>query len=221
MNVLAANCAAIIPCHNEEAAIAQLVEEVRGQVAAIMVVDDGSEDRTSWLARRAGAGCIRLQANHGKGAALTAGLGAAWERGFSHALCLDGDGQHCPSDIPAFFTKAQATQADLVIGNRMVAREEMPPLRRIVNDWMSRRLSEYTKYALPDSQCGFRLVKLSSWRQEELRTRRFEFESEMIVAFARAGRRIEFVPIQTVYQDQRSKIRPLGDAWRWLRWYLC
>jgi hypothetical protein len=83
---------------------------------------------------------------------------------------------------------------------------------------MSRRLSKLAGCALPDTQCGFRMVRLDVWATLPLRTERFEVESEWLLAFAGAGHRIEFVPVEVVYRDERSKIQPLRDTWRWFRW---
>jgi hypothetical protein len=94
----------------------------------------------------------------------------------------------------------------------------MPWLRRQVNRWMSRRLSQKAGRDLPDTQCGFRLLRLDEWSKLALSTERFEAESEMILAFADAGLAIEFVPIEVIYKAERSKIHPLRDTWRWFRW---
>jgi len=72
---------------------------------------------------------------------------------------------------------------------------------------------------LPDSQCGYRLVNLAALLRLNLKADHFEIESEMCFAFARAGYRIEFLPIKPRYEGQDSKIRPLRDAILWFRWY--
>jgi glycosyltransferase involved in cell wall biosynthesis len=213
------DCAALVPCCNEEAAIARVVEGVRRHVGTVLVVDDGSSDRTADAAAKAGAR-IRLQgANRGKGSALQAGCSQLRQEGFRWVLTLDGDGQHSPDDIPTFFECAERTGADLVVGNRMGAPQEMPVLRRFVNRWMSRKLSRAANRPLPDSQCGFRLLDLQAWSGLQIRTRHFEIESESLLAFIRAGRRVEFVPIQVIYKTGRSKIHPLRDTLRWFRWW--
>ncbi len=96
----------------------------------------------------------------------------------------------------------------------------MPWPRLVVNRVMSASLSVCAGRGLPDSQCGFRLVDLKRAREAGAVTRHFEFESEILVKFVRRGFRVEFVPVQTIYQGERSKIRPLPDTWRWLRWYV-
>jgi glycosyltransferase involved in cell wall biosynthesis len=199
--------------------IGLVVGNVRASVPKVIVVDDGSTDGTSKAARSAGADVVTCSQNAGKGAALRAGWKHAQELGFEWALSMDGDGQHSPDDIPAFFECAEQTSASLVIGNRMQNPTGMPSVRRFVNTWMSKRLSKAAGQNLPDSQCGFRLMNLAAWSALDLRTEHFEIESELTLSFARAGRKIAFVPIRTIYKSEHSKIHPIKDTLRWFRWF--
>ena len=209
----------VIPCYNEGASIGALVREARQHVPLVLVVDDGSTDDTSAAAAAVGATVVRHERNLGKGAALKTGLSKALTRGFEWGLTMDGDGQHMPQDAPAFLRCAEQTDALLVVGNRMHNPQAIPWLRRHVNRWMSRRLSERARQLLPDSQCGYRLVNLKVWAGVPLRTDHFEFESELLLAFVRAGYRVEFVPIQVVGRGRSSHIRPVADSLRWWRWW--
>jgi glycosyltransferase involved in cell wall biosynthesis len=213
-----ANCVAVIPCLNEDMTIVSVVQGVRNYVDAVIVVDDGSNDRTGALSQPAGAEVLRNPVSLGKGAALRAGWTQAHRRGFAWALTMDGDGQHAPEDIPALFRCAEESSAALVVGNRMPDCAHMPWLRRVVNRWMSRRLSLAAGRPLPDSQCGFRLMKLDAWASVCLTTSHFEIESELLLAFVAAGLGVEFVPVRAIYKSEQSKIHPLRDTMRWLRW---
>ncbi|HTD85750.1 MAG TPA: glycosyltransferase family 2 protein [Candidatus Binatia bacterium] len=210
------NCATVISCLNEAGHIGAVVRSVLPLLPNVIVVDDGSTDRTHHEARAAGAEVIGHECNRGKGAAVQTGLRHAHRRGFEWALLMDGDGQHAASDIPRFLNE---TDAHLVIGNRMDDARKMPRLRRFVNRWMSARLSRRLGMPLPDSQCGFRLVRLSSWSQLNLKTSHFEIESEMLKAFVDAGLVVRFIPIRVVYRDERSKIDPILDTLRWFHWW--
>ena len=209
----------VIPCFNEGACIAPLVCEVRQHLPFVLVINDGSTDGTATQAEAAGATVLSHARNLGKGAALKTGLSAALTRGFEWVLTLDGDGQHRAQDVPAFLQCAEQTNARLVVGNRMHHSQAIPWLRRQVNRWMSRRLSERAGQLLPDSQCGFRLIDLKVWAGMSLETDHFEIESEMLLSFVRAGYRVEFVPIQVVGRGRSSHIHPLADTLRWWKWW--
>jgi glycosyltransferase involved in cell wall biosynthesis len=214
-----AACAAVIPCVNEQNAIGPLIGDVREHLPRVVVVDDGSSDDTGTIARAAGAVVIRNDKTLGKGAALQRGLGQVQQMGCRWALTLDGDGQHCPGDIPGFLKCAESTGASLIVGNRMGQTERMPRIRLWVNRWMSRRLSKLTNRSLPDSQCGFRLMNLEAWARLPIQASHFEIESEVLALFAGAGLAIEFTPVQVIYKQEHSKIHPLRDTFRWLKWY--
>jgi glycosyltransferase involved in cell wall biosynthesis len=185
----------------------------------VWVVDDGSTDDTAKEAAVAGAFVLRHAVPRGKGAALQEGWQVARRAGFDWALTLDGDGQHATEDVPAFLEFVERTGARLVSGNRMDNTGRMPTVRRLVNWWMSRQLSRVAGIALPDTQCGFRLMNLSAWAALPVKASHFEIESEILIEFARAGHRIGFVPIQVIYRDEHSKISPLRDTIRWFRWW--
>jgi len=213
------NCAALIPCFNEAPGVGEVVRTVREHLPSVLVVDDGSTDATAAAAQAAHAEVVRHAVNRGKGAALRVGFQHLRDGGFGWALTLDGDGQHAADDIPGFFSCAETTGAQLVIGNRMAQADRMPWLRRRVNRLMTRRLSRRAGVPLLDSQCGFRLVNLEALAGVPLQTNRFEIESELLLAFLRAGKQVEFVPVQTIYRPGASKIHPVLDTWRWLRWW--
>jgi glycosyltransferase involved in cell wall biosynthesis len=215
----AEQCGAVIPCLNEAGSIGKVVAGVRRCLPRVWVVDDGSVDGTGAEAKAAGAQVLRHEVPQGKGAALQDGWRAAKAAGCDWALTLDGDGQHAADDIPAFFALADRTGARLVSGNRMGNTRRMPLVRRIVNWWMSRQLSRAAGTPLPDTQCGFRLMNLADWAALPVKAAHFEIESEILIGFARAGHRIGFVPIQVIYQDERSKINPVRDTVRWFRWW--
>ena len=212
-------CAAVIPCLNESATIQALVTEVRRHLPAVIVVDDGSRDRTRELASASGAEALRHDRRRGKGAALATGWSRARARGFAWAVSLDGDGQHAPEDIPFFLRRAESGEAKLIVGNRMEDASAMPWLRRRVNRWMSRRISRLTGHSLPDTQCGFRLMSLEAWSQVHLRADHFEIESELLCKFIAAGLMVDFVKVRVIYRDEQSKIRPVRDTHRWFRWW--
>ena len=212
------SCAVVIPCLNEANAVGEVIAAVRQLLPNVLVVDDGSTDNTAAVAKDASASVLRHERPCGKGAALRDGWTEAQRRGFSWALSMDGDGQHAPADLPKFLERASRGDVALVSGNRMADTAAIPFVRRCTNRFMSSCLSRVAGVPLPDSQCGYRLMRLNAWCQLPVNTSCFEIESEILVQFARARLGIAFVPITVIYGAERSKIRPLRDTWRWFRW---
>src|ERR1035437_8680167 len=212
-------CAAVIPCFNESATITTLVMAVRQHLQFVLVVDDGSTDDTASLAKSAGAVVVKHERNLGKGAALKTGLSHALKQGYEWAVTLDGDGQHAPEDLPVLLQCADKSGELLVVGNRMNDARKIPWLRRQVNQWMSRKLSQRAGRPLPDTQSGFRLIPLRTWAALSMHTEHFEVESEMLMAFPVAEHPVAFVPIQVISRSRNSHIRPVTDSLRWWKWW--
>jgi len=208
----------IIPAFNESGAISRLIRKIRDLNLNFIVVDDGSTDDTAEIAEKSGALVLRSQVNQGKGAALIRGFEYCLKNKFDSAITMDGDGQHLPEDI-ADFIRLAAEQKDLgmIIGNRMVNRRNMPFIRVMTNKFMSWLLSCLTRQKISDSQCGFRLIKREVLEKLSLKTNKFEIESEMIIEAAQNGFKIGSIPIQTVYQKERSHINPVVDTIRFFR----
>jgi glycosyltransferase involved in cell wall biosynthesis len=208
--------AAIIPAYNEEKHIADVVERTLQQLDHVLVIDDGSPDATAERARAAGAEVLVHQKNLGKGEAIKAGLRYWLERGFRHVVILDADGQHLPEEI-ARFIAAAPTGAHLFVGTRMSDTRTMPFVRRLVNRYMSRRISRVCGQTIPDTQCGFRMLDAAVIPLVLEGSERFDYETEMLIVVSRAGFRVGAVPISTVYGDEVSSIHPVRDTIRFLK----
>src|SRR5262249_54056999 len=150
-------------------------------------------------------------------AAIRTGLARAGELGPPFAILLDADGQHNPDQIPAFVERQRETNADMVVGNRLVHTANMPWLRKAPNYLTSAVCSRLAGRRVPDWQNGYRLVRLSHFRKFPLTTNRYEIESEMIIRAGRAGGKIASVPVETIYGDEKSFINPFVDTGRFLR----
>jgi glycosyltransferase involved in cell wall biosynthesis len=208
------HAAALIPAFNEAGRIQEVIAGLRGVVATILVVDDGSTDQTGALARQAGAEVREHGRNKGKGEALRTGLACLEGSGFTHVLVLDGDMQHLPEEAPLLLAAAERTGADVVLGERRFGREVMPASRYYANRLGSRALSWFVGRRLPDTQCGFRVFRLGALRGLNLKARGFDIETEMLVKLARRGARFTSVPVTAVYDGQVSKLRPVRDTTR-------
>ena len=208
--------AVVIPAHNEALAIGPLVAEVRQLGFDCIVVDDGSVDQTGAEAEKARAMVLKTRVKSGKGNALRLGFDHALKNGYEALVAMDGDGQHSPSDIAAFVACARRTNADIVTGNRMGNHQGMPPVRLATNRFMSWLISLICRQNIPDTQCGFRLIKTVVLQSIRLECSDFEIETEVLIKASKKGFKIASVGIQTIYQDEVSKIQPMRDTFRFI-----
>ncbi len=208
---------ALIPAFNEEKSIAGIVRGVREHIPDVVVVDDGSTDMTASKALSEGARVVRLGENCGKGVALKMGFAVAGQLAFSHVLTIDADGQHDPAEIPLFMDKMRERGAAMVIGCRMEDVSSMPKIRRLTNRVSSWLVSTLSGQLIHDSQSGYRLISMQLARQVEVRSKRYDAESEILIAAARRGFPIAEVKIRTIYGGEKSKIRAVRDTLRFFR----
>ena len=205
---------ALLPAYNESAHIAAVIAEASTHLP-VLVVDDGSKDGTAEIAQKNGALVIR-QVNQGKGKALRVGFQYALEHGFDAVITLDADGQHDPSEIPLFLQKHSAEGSDLVIGQRQF--DQMPLVRRLSNTIGAWLFSWAIGEHINDNQSGYRLVsrRLMQVMQDSSESG-FEYEVEMIVRCMQRGMKLDWVPIRTIYANEKSHIRPLAHTANFLR----
>jgi glycosyltransferase involved in cell wall biosynthesis len=211
--------AVVIPAYNAARHLAGVVAAVSAHVARerVIVVDDGSADDTAGVARGAGALVIEHGVNRGKGAALCTGILAALERGWRYAITLDADGQHDPDEIPNFVARWVETGADIIVGDRMASTKDMPFVRLATNRVTSWVVSALARRRVPDSQNGYRMISTELFARLPLVTTRYDTESEMLIRAGRLGATIASVPVETIYGDEESSIRPLVDTARFFR----
>ena len=207
----------IIPSYNEEKTIAQLVKAIRTQGQELLVIDDGSTDRTAELATSSGAHLLTHRTNKGKGVSLRDGFDYLKNLDFEAVITMDADGQHNPQDIPRFIEYARISQAGIIIGNRLKNRKNMPLIRYLTNRFMSDLLSRIIHQRIPDTQCGFKLIRRSVLDKIQLCSSNYEMESEILIKAARYNSKIESIPIETIYAGSLSQIRPLIDTFRFIK----
>jgi glycosyltransferase involved in cell wall biosynthesis len=210
--------AAVIPAYQDEKHIGDIVRRTRERLEHVLVIDDGSTDQTAYRAREADAEVIVHAENRGKGEAIKTGLGHWLDQEVRWVILLDSDGQHLPEEIDRFIAAAaSATRLSFFIGNRMNNLAGMPFIRRVVNHYMSRRISRACGQEIPDTQCGFRMLDRKLIPELLSGGHRFDYETEVLIIASRKGYHIESVPITTVYTDQVSKIHPVRDAIRFFK----
>src|SRR6476660_2247569 len=164
---------AVIPAYQDEKHIGDIVRRTREWLDHVLVIDDGSTDQPAQCAREAGAEVIVHDQNRGKGEALDRFVAAA----------------------------AAATRPSFFIGNRMNDLARMPFIRRVVNRYMSRRISRVCGQEIPDTQCSFRMLDRQLIPELLGGGHRFDYETEVLIIASRKGYWIESVPITTVYTD--------------------
>jgi glycosyltransferase involved in cell wall biosynthesis len=206
---------ALIPGYQEGPRIAAVVEAARRHLP-VVVVDDGSTDDTAAQAESAGATVLVQRPNAGKGAALRAGFRHALEGGAAAVVTLDADGQHDPSEIPAFLAAFDATHPELIIGRRDFG--SMPASRRLSNTLGGWVFSAAVGRRVADNQSGYRLIgrRLMPALLDSDEPG-FEFEVEMIARCIALGLPIADVPIRTIYAGEPSHIRPWRHFTEFLR----
>jgi glycosyltransferase involved in cell wall biosynthesis len=204
--------AVLIPALNAERTLGPVVTAAREQLEPVVVVDDGSTDRTGDVAREHGAIVLRHDVNRGKGGALKTGFAWALENGYDGVITLDADGQHLPREIPKFL----AADGDLVIGGRSHHFGGMVSHRRIANRFSAWVIAKCSGVRVTDSQSGFRFYSANLMRGIRLRTDGFDLESEVIVRAGRNGFRVVTIPIDLGFINgiATSHYKPLKDTLR-------
>jgi glycosyltransferase involved in cell wall biosynthesis len=209
--------AALIPAYQAEDSIGAVVRGVLPHRSPITVVDDGSTDRTAEAAAAAGADVLRHPENLGKGAALLTGFRHLAERGFTHALTLDADGQHLPDEVPKLVDAARREPHALVVGARDKAGHEIRGIN-LLGNWVADRLMTLIAGTpLPDTQSGFRIYPLASTLALGAQGSRFDFETEILLRAARAGMPLAGVVVRVHYPPVAERVthyRPMVDTVR-------
>jgi len=211
----------VIPVFNEEVTVGNVVTRTKktleqlGVSYEILVVDDGSDDRSADIAQELKAHVLR-KAHQGKGFALRSGFRQA--KG-ELVVTLDADGSHQPEEIPLVLQYIRENKADFVIGSRFLNSEanktKIPKINRTGNRMFNDLIGYITGVKISDSQSGFRAIRSSLIKRMKLSSHGYEVESEMLVKALRMGARVAETPISF---DQRtvgsSKLDPIRDGAR-------
>jgi len=215
----AADCAVVIPAFNEEATIRTLVRRVLPQVEQVIVVDDGSTDRTCDELSDLDVTVLKNIQNRGKAASLQRGFQYALQQGCRAVITLDGDGQHAPEEIPRLLSAATDNPDTIIVAARLINREAAPPLRLFANKFADFWVSWASGYPVVDSQSGFRLYPatlLESVVLRDCQAEGFVFESKIFIEAAKRCFYSVVVPVESIYLPDRreSHYRPFSDTSR-------
>lgn len=193
--------AVVIPAYNEATRIASVVSAVKNHADRVIVVDDGSDDRTGDVAKAAGAFVLRHMSNGGAGAATMTGIQAARLMGATIVITIDADEQHDPSDIPNLLKPLQQDVADVVFANRFGQRNKIPAIRRVFNAIGNLVSFLATGLWVSDSQCGFKAFGPKAVAEINLRMSGFEFCTEIVRETAHHRWRIAEIPTKVIYSE--------------------
>ncbi len=193
------NIFAIIPAYNEENRVADVVTNAKRYVDKVIVVDDGSFDRTYDVAKNAGAVTLKHIVNLGKGAALKTGCDYAITQGADMLIVLDADTQHDPEEIPNFIKTLK--EADIVFGSRKET-ENMPIILRFGNFVINLATRILFKISLKDTQSGYRAFTADSYKKIRWQASDYSMESEMIANVGKKRLKYKEILIKTIYSDK-------------------
>ncbi len=212
--------AVLIPCYDAAATVGAVVADARPYAPHILVVDDGSGDDTAERARIAGAEVIRQPRNRGKGAALVAGMRHLAAAGFTHALSMDGDGQHLGSEIPKLLALARAEPTAIVIGTRAIGNQAVAAVN-LFGNWFANSVTTLAAgVPVVDTQSGFRVYPIALVLALPADGERFEYETTIIIRAARSGIAVRSTPTAVYYPpiaERRSHYRKVTDTVRIIR----
>ena len=205
-----------IPVFDEEKYVCRVLDAVLRQVPDVLVIDDGSSDRTVSLLPRFPVDVIRHAANRGYGRSLRDAFAWAALHRFDWIITMDCDEQHEPASIPRFIEAAAQNSADVVSGSRYLSvsasADSPPPDRRSINMQITREINERLGLHLTDSFCGFKAYRVDALKRLRLTEDGYAFPMQFWVQSVAQGLRISEIPVRLIYNDpNRSFGGPLDD----------
>lgn len=208
---------AIVPSYNEAKRIGSVVRDLFNHVDLIVVVDDGSKDDTTEVAREAGAIVLRHKINRGQGAALQTGHEYALGIGADYVLHFDGDGQFNVSDIVPALEKIKTVKADVLFGSRFLDKQSnMPFLKRYFIHPLGKIFNRiFFKIKLTDAHNGFRILNKKALEKIKITQDRMAHATEIPAQVFKSGLKwIEF-PVKVHYhtygQSGRGAVKIIKD----------
>jgi glycosyltransferase involved in cell wall biosynthesis len=203
---------AILPAFNEAKRIGKVILEAKKHVDYVLVVDDGSSDNTSGVARKSGARVIRLANNNGVGYASRIGLRQAIKDRFGIIIFLDADGQLDPRYIAKFIEKI-SNGAGYVYGRRNLSKY---PLSNKIGNWSLTFLANMLCHVgIWDVECGYRAMTLEAARKMRLRSMKYEREMDFLYEVWRNKLKVSsvdvVVPIFIAKSRMRTVLRGFGN----------
>ena len=201
-----------MPAYNKQYPVCGVIHAAEDYVDEIIVVDDGSVDQTSKLAKRAGAVVLRHETNKGKTAAVQTIINEAIKRDADVLVLLDSDGQHDPDEIPVLIKPILEDGYDLAAGSRKLkeskSKGKRPFIRPLGQFVLKIGLGTIIRKRYSDPECGFRALSRRAMEIMEFKGKGFSVEAEMIYLAEKHGLKTIEVPITEIYLEGGSTLNP-------------
>ena len=208
----------IIPTYNNDTTLAKVIEDVALYTNDIIVVNDGSTDKTKSIIESYDfVQLITYEKNVGKGWALRKAFEYACKQGYQFAITIDSDGQHFANDLPAFIEKLQDEKNAIIIGARNMNQSTIPTGSSFGNKFSNFWFWVDTGLKSPDTQSGYRLYPLKQLQSMSFFSYKYEFEIEVLVRLAWKGVKVKSIPVKVYYAKKEERIshfRPYKDFFR-------
>ncbi len=212
----------VIPAYNEEKRIGKVLTEIKKFNFPIVVVDDGSKDKTNKISSQEGVSVIRHRINLGKGAALKTGCLFAFENGADAVVMMDSDGQHLAEDLPKFVEKLETGNNEIIFGYRSFG-TNVPLIRYLGNKVASLLVRFLFGIYFSDLVCGYRAVTKKGFDKINWESSGYGVETEMAILTAKRKLKYCEVPVKTLYYDRVKGVTILdsfGVFFDVLKWRL-
>ncbi len=190
---------AIIPAYNEEKHINKIIKDTKKYVNEVVVVDDGSKDKTKEIAKKSKAVVLRHLVNLGKGAALKTGCDYAIRNKADIIIAIDADAQHDPNEIPKFLKNIKGY--DVILAYRK-PNKNMPLVLKLGNWFINKTIKFLYGLKVKDSQCGYRAFTAKAYKRLRWKAPDYSMESEMIAKIGKNKLSYTEIPIETIYSDK-------------------
>lgn len=206
--------AVLLPAYNEEVSIASMIILSEAYSDEVIVIDDGSTDRTAQIAEQTNATVLKHETNKGKGAALKTGFEYVKNKNFDILVTIDADGQHNPAEIPDVIKPIEDKNADIVNGSRYIngGNKNTPTYRRVGQTVLDSATALASGVKLTDSQSGFRAFSRQSLDHFNFDPDGFGIESDMIIEAVKNNLKIEEVEITVRYDVLTTTDNPITQG---------